>query len=255
MVFAYDFPNFKTQEILIRLLVEGYPVKYVIGAPWRKLNRPATAMRDAPSFVGLMQTRDICERFGVPYHVFEHNSPECEAFIAAHPVRYGIIAGAQILKGNIINQFKAGGIINTHEAMLPWIRGIETLKYSIYRDLPMANSIHFIDESIDQGKLIYQEKVELKPDDTLIDISLRMIQIKPEVLVKALQRLEAAPDGPFIDLTGRKGEYVRMMPPEMASQVPGLLPAWLERHRGPAVELNPLDDEFVATAGRNLPTS
>lgn len=239
MVFAYDFPNYKTQEILVRLAVEGFNIKYVIGAPFKKLNRPQSEVRDAPALIATMQTSDICKRLGIPYHVFDHCSRECERFIASTPVDIGIIAGAQIIAPNIISQFTTGGIVNTHEALLPWIRGLDTLKWSIAKGLPMANTIHFIDATIDQGKLIYAEKTEIKPTDTPLDVSLRMIQTKPNVLVTALRKLDAPLMNQLPSLAGYDGIYGTVMPRELAEKTLAQFDSWRDKYVGPAEEIDP----------------
>jgi hypothetical protein len=58
-----------------------------------------------------------------------------------------------IIKNNIINSIKVG-ILNDHLAVLPFIRGRSTVEYSILFGLPVASTIHFIDEGVDTGPLI-----------------------------------------------------------------------------------------------------
>lgn len=245
MLFAYDFPHYKSQEILVRLFAEGYPIKYVILAPFRKLKRAETQYRDAPSYAGMMDLKMLCERLGIPYLVAPHNSEEAEAYIREHPVKYGILAGAQIIKGNIISLFPDdGGVINTHEAMLPWVRGLDVLKWSVKKDLPIANSIHFITEAIDEGRLIYQEKVEIREDDTPIDVTLRFIQMKPDSVVKALRVLETTPKESLVELGGYPGNYHGIMELEEAKQVMTGFSAWCKKHAGPAMPLDPFSEPY-----------
>lgn len=246
MLFSYDFPHFKTQQILTRLFAEGYQISYVIAAPWQKLLRPESPLRDAPSYTGMTHTRILCERFGVEYVVAPHSSEDAQKFISKHPVDFGIIAGAQIIRPEIIRLFSRGGIINTHEAMLPWIRGLDTLKWSVLRNLPMANSIHFIDESIDQGRLIYQERIELKPDDTMIDVSLRFMLAKPGAVVQALQKLEKVQKSELPDLGAFSGNYYRMATLEQAQKAVTAFPHWLQTYAGPAEEINPLSEPYLS---------
>lgn len=228
MVFAYDFPHFKTQEFLFRLLVEGYEIAYVIGAPWKQLGVPTPTLRDAPSYVGMMHPRDICRRFGIEYVTFDHNSIECENFIKNRPISLGVISGARILKGNIIRQF-GKGIINIHPGLLPWIRGLDTLKWSVYKDCPIGNTAHMINEKIDAGQMICKEQVSLKRDDTMVDIWLRIVQVQPGLLIKALKILEDE-DIELENLDNLNKEYFTSMSPEIEKKIPDMFNDWLKKY-------------------------
>lgn len=258
MIFAYDFPNYKTEIIIRTLAKEGFDIKYVIGAPKVVLNRPVSELPDTSGLVSSIQTKTLCEDLGIPYYVFPHNSFECEKFLKNNPVPVGIIAGAQIIKKNIIECFSLG-IINTHEGLLPWIRGLDTLKWSVYTGLPMANSIHFISDKIDQGKLIYVEKTEIKPEDRIIDVGNRMISSKPEVLVRALNILQDKLRTnidlrvfPRLDVKG--GIYGKIMSLDFSKKNYSKFAEWKKNNIGPAKEINPFSEPYKSIGESTIET-
>lgn len=228
MLFSYDFPHFKTQELLFNLIVKGYDIKYVIGMPWVNLGHKPHVLRMEPRFSGLIHPKTICERFKIPYLVMEHNSQESISYVKENPVDYGIVGGARILSEDVINSFKKG-IVNIHPGLLPEIRGLETIKWSIYLDKPLGNTVHLINPKIDAGKMIVREEIEVYTDDTLPELYIRLVQAQPSILIKALDMLKRD-DCELVDLNEVSKDYHSNMPVEYEKKVADLLPVWLKKY-------------------------
>lgn len=75
-----------------------------------------------------------------------------------------MITGAGILSGNCIHNKK---IINCHPGIIPAVRGLDSFKWSIYNMYPMGVTLHYIDENVDEGKVIYILETPLYNTDTL----------------------------------------------------------------------------------------
>lgn len=73
---------------------------------------------------------------------------------------------APIVKGVVIEEYKQR-IVNIHNSYLPYGRGIYPNLWSFFEGTPSGVTIHFIDEGIDTGDIIFQEKVSLSDNDTL----------------------------------------------------------------------------------------
>ena len=80
-----------------------------------------------------------------------HNSTETLKIIKKNKLDLGVILGARILKKEIINAFKIG-IINMHPGILPENRGLDNIKWSVVKNLPIGVTSHFIDPRIDMGE-------------------------------------------------------------------------------------------------------
>ena len=63
--------------------------------------------------------------------------------------------------------FYRNKIINLHISYLPWNRGADPNFWSFFYETPKGVTIHFIDEGIDTGDIIFQQIVDMKPNETL----------------------------------------------------------------------------------------
>ena len=71
-----------------------------------------------------------------------------------------------IIKKDIINHFQKK-IINCHISYLPYNRGSDPNLWSLLTDTPSGITIHLLTEKLDQGDIIYQEKINLSDEETL----------------------------------------------------------------------------------------
>lgn len=204
-VFAYNFPHKKTQDFLLRLFLENFKIEFVIAGNPIKLNLSNPTLRVKPNHIDLIHPRVICRKLGIPYKVLNHNSQEVANLLKKNSIDVGVIAGARILKDNIIRSVKKG-IINFHPALLPMVRGLDALKWSIYYDIPLGVTAHFIDEKIDAGRIIKKEKIPIYLDDTFIDLSLRLEETQTNMLPKVLNLVKnkELKDFPLLSLKGKK---------------------------------------------------
>ena len=75
-------------------------------------------------------------------------------FLVSHGYRH-------IIKPEILALFPDKAI-NLHIGYLPWNRGVDPNLWSFLDDTPKGVTIHHIDEGIDTGDIIYQEKVDME---------------------------------------------------------------------------------------------
>lgn len=71
-----------------------------------------------------------------------------------------------IIPPDIVRAYK-NKIINLHISFLPWNRGVSPNLWSFVEDTPKGVTIHYINDGIDTGDIILQEKVDLKFENTL----------------------------------------------------------------------------------------
>jgi phosphoribosylglycinamide formyltransferase-1 len=216
-VFAYNFPHKKTQDFLLRLLVDGFRPALVIAADPVQLNIPKPTVRVKVRHIDLVHPADICRALNIPYQVVPHNSPECADLLREAHIAVALIAGARILKEPVISSVTRG-IINIHPGWLPDVRGLDALQWAIYHDLPLGVTAHTIDERIDAGRILVREKIAEYPDDTLLDLSLRLEQTQNNIISASIQRLLSEPLDQF-EAVGKDTVLHRKMPPEMEAEL------------------------------------
>lgn len=101
-----------------------------------------------------------------------------------------LIAFGSILNKEIINLPKMG-IINLHPSFLPKYRGPAPIPWAIIKGKKeTGNSIIKIDEGVDSGAIILQERIKIKPSDTAGSLSKRMAEKGAALLLKALYLLK-----------------------------------------------------------------
>ncbi len=226
VVFAYDFPHKKTQDVLLTLFGLGYPVGWVIAAPWKKLNIPSSALRVKVKHEVLFHPRQLAERLKAEYIATSHNSDELQELLARIEPELGVIAGARILKKPVIQAFSIG-IINLHPGLIPEVRGLDAMQWAIYQDLPLGVTAHLIDHRVDAGRILVKKRIPVYEDDTLFDVSERLYEHQLLVLGDGIER---ARKGLWEELTPSSSQKANSkMPAELERQIPVLFEEYRKR--------------------------
>lgn len=96
----------------------------------------------------------------------------------------------QILKKDIIN-LPTIGCINTHASLLPKYRGRAPLNWAMINGEKYSGvTVHFIDEGIDTGDIILQEKIKIDEDDYICDLLNKVKNIYPKIVLDSIRALE-----------------------------------------------------------------
>ena len=223
-VFAYNFEHKKTQEGLLALFLAGFNVASIMAADSVPLKFYQSKIRVSPKGLHYSHPRDIAARLAIPYHVVPHNSEECAALVRHYDLEVGVILGARILKPVVIAPFKVG-VLNMHPALLPENRGLDNIKWAILKDIKQGVSCHLIDETLDRGNLILRREIDVYPDDTLLDIFLRIQNTELTMMVESLEILGSGKrDFPAVE----EGTYFKAVPEELEQE---LMPRFEEYKR------------------------
>jgi len=222
VIFGYDFLHKKTQDFILKLFFEKYDISAVISAPWEPLNIPPSILKIHPQYYSLTHPQKICKSLNIEYHVMPHNAQKCISYLSKKKYDLGIIAGARILKKEIIESFSQG-IINIHPGLLPEMRGLDTIQWSIYKNIPLGLTSHFISPKIDQGRMINKETLPIYEKDSLMDISRRLLEMQPDFLIESLKNLE---NHKLKNLDSFVSDYHSKMPENQEKEVLNLFQAW-----------------------------
>ena len=100
------------------------------------------------------------------------------------------IAAPEIFKQEVLSAPQKG-CINYHSAILPKYRGRQPLFWALLNDeKEVGISIHEMDDKIDNGPIISQNKINVYPQDTLHSLYLKTIKIGPTLLLEAIKKLD-----------------------------------------------------------------
>jgi phosphoribosylglycinamide formyltransferase 1 len=79
-------------------------------------------------------------------------------------------------------------IINIHPSLLPSFKGLEAQKQAIDYGVKVSGcTVHFVDESLDNGAIFLQKAVEVKDGDTPETFSARILEQEHPLYVEAIK--------------------------------------------------------------------
>lgn len=225
-VFCYNAPHKKTQDFLLRLFLEDIKINTIFAADWLILNIPPSTLRTKIKHEALVHPAKIAKRIGTEFLTMPHNSLDTVEAIKNRRLDLGIISGARILKPEVINSFTIG-IINFHPGMIPQARGLDAMLWSIYYDIPLGVTAHLIDERVDAGQILLQERIAVYEDDTLLNLAERIQEKQLDLVEPAVNK---ALRNEWTEADCRT-PYQRKMSVELEQRVMQKLPDYLKRYK------------------------
>jgi len=120
---------------------------------------------------------------GIPYVVVDHRTHDKESFsrridetLRDHCVDLVVLAGfMRILPPAFVDGWRER-IVNIHPALLPAFPGARAHRDAIDHGVKVTGlTVHFVDEHVDHGPIIFQYPVEVLDDDTEETLSSRVL--------------------------------------------------------------------------------
>lgn len=114
--------------------------------------------------------------------------------LAKYEITHIILAGFLLLIPSWLVDHFRGNIINIHPALLPHYGGKGMYGRHVHEKVKAAGdpysgiTIHAVDEHYDNGDIIFQEKVELKSDDSSADIANKVLQLEHYHYPRVIER-------------------------------------------------------------------
>lgn len=131
--------------------------------------------------------KEICKTNNIP--IFRPVKTELKVALSKLSADLLVSAGyPHILSTELLNICRQN--INIHPTLLPKFRGPATAWNVIANgEIESGITVHFIDEGMDTGDIIYQEKIELTSFDTIYSLMRKTNDLEPQALIEALKRL------------------------------------------------------------------
>ena len=83
-------------------------------------------------------------------------------------------------------------ILNIHPSLLPAFPGLEAWKQALLAGVPETGcTVHFVDEGMDTGPVILQERVPVLPGDTAASLHARIQQVEHRLYPAAIRSLKS----------------------------------------------------------------
>lgn len=165
VVFGYNFPHEKTSRGLLMLVAKGVSIDMVVLQDRKELRIPRSKPI-GPNRIDTIEPMSVCEALGLEYCNMDHDDYDEE-------FRVGVILGARILAPELVYRASVG-ILNVHPGLLPWLRNRDTIKWAIKYQMPQCVTVHWIDEGVDLGRILFIEADRSIDENT--DLSAVVVQ-------------------------------------------------------------------------------
>jgi phosphoribosylglycinamide formyltransferase-1 len=148
---------------------------------------------DQPDAPGLARAKErsvetlVIERAG-------RKRADHDAEIAAELTKRGVelicLAGyMRLLSPEFIRAFP-DRIVNIHPSLLPSFRGLDAQRQAFDHGVKVTGcTVHFVDEELDNGRIIAQKAVEIRENDTAETLAARILEQEHELYVEAVAKI------------------------------------------------------------------
>ena len=129
----------------------------------------------------------VIDRKGRPR---EEHDAEIIAELRHRGVELVCLAGYMRLLSPAFVQAFPGRIVNIHPSLLPAFPGLDAQKQAFDAGVKVTGcTVHFVDELLDHGKVILRREVEVRDDDTVEELSARILDQEHSLYVEAIASL------------------------------------------------------------------
>ena len=175
-IFAYNFPHRKTADFIDQIYTCGFKISVILAADFIDIKSPKSFFSFKSQYPKI-SPKYIAQKHKIPYYVVEHNGKKTISLLKKHNINLGVISGARIIHKSIIQSIKLG-VLNFHPGLLPKIRGLDSVLWSIYNDYPLGVTAHLINDQIDAGYLVYKKQLKIIPEDDIYSLYEKIYQLQ-----------------------------------------------------------------------------
>jgi len=177
-------PDFAVQS-LSRLIEEGCNVVGVVTMPDKAIGRHHDVLQSSP-------VKKFAVEKGIP--VLQPEKLRDEAFLSelkALKPDLQIVVAFRMLP-QVVWALPPLGTFNLHAALLPQYRGAAPINWAIINgDTETGITTFFLDEQIDTGRIILQERTPIGPEDNAEDVHDKLMMQGAELVIKTVRLIES----------------------------------------------------------------
>lgn len=126
----------------------------------------------------------------------ENHEQEILKLVDEHQIDWILLAGyMRLISPSFLQALKdrhdgQAQMINIHPSLLPAYPGTESIQRAYQDKVPVSGvSIHFVDEGVDTGPLLAQEKVVLNTGESLESFATRIHALEHQMYCKVLEQI------------------------------------------------------------------
>lgn len=137
--------------------------------------------------------KEVAQRAGIPIlQPVKIRTPDfLESLAAWAPDLIAVTAFGRILHAPILN-LPPRGCVNVHGSLLPKYRGAAPVQWAVINgETETGITTMLMDEGMDTGPMLLQERLSIMPDDTAGTLAPRLAELGGRLLVETIQQLKA----------------------------------------------------------------
>jgi len=146
---------------------------------------------------------EIAKKAGISRHLFrladfpdrEARDREMVRMLRQHDVELVVCAGYDAILERAFTREFAGRVINIHPSLLPEFAGtMDAVRMALNAGVAETGcTIHVVTKEVDQGPILAQRPVEVRPDDTVESLRERIQAEEHRLLPEVVRRLAGQP--------------------------------------------------------------
>lgn len=184
-IITYDAPHRKTQDLVTRLILNGHTQLHLVVTPWVKRKNFQPIFTHRPTNKVEVTIEHLAARLRIDFTKI--NVDELNNFFNNNKFEHILIGGAGILPQELVEDHK---LINGHPGYLPYVKGLDALKWAIYHGHPIGVTTHYVSSKTDEGELIDRRRVPVYFEDTFHSVAHRVYENEIDMLVDSIQLIE-----------------------------------------------------------------
>ncbi|GEM_PF-721073 len=145
----------------------------------------------------------------------DRNGPEMERFLAGLDLDLLVLGQSGIIRRPLLKLPRIG-TLNAHPGLLPAFRGVDVVRWSLWKRQPVGATLHFVDEGIDTGDIIRSQQVPVHADDTIEAVEKRVEELSLNMLAECVARIAGDEAQPRTPQNRADGDQYFLMPPWIA---------------------------------------
>lgn len=163
-------PHLKTEQVSLDLLSIGCHAITILALPFAERNPRQVLFQHRPDQSKSVSLEELANELNLEFRAIE-NIDDFDGV----GFDYFLLTGSTLIPKEFIKKNKKK-IINCHPGLIPMVRGLDAFKWAVLKEFRVGNTLHFIDDKIDMGEIIYTEITPVFPSDTLSTFALRHYQ-------------------------------------------------------------------------------
>ncbi|MBU1262894.1 methionyl-tRNA formyltransferase [bacterium] len=165
----------------LKRLARNYPIRAVFTLPAKPKGRHLKLQDTPVAILGKELSLTVFEQDNIPSN-----------YVKGADLLITVSFG-RILRPEVITAPRFGSI-NLHPSLLPKYRGPAPIPWTIIQgEKETGLTVYWMDEGVDSGPIILQERVDISEEDDAGSLSSKLAEIGAEVLLKAMKMIAAEP--------------------------------------------------------------